>query len=176
MRINTERLYLRPLADADCTQAYVEWLNDPEVNRFLETRYVVQTPSSVRDFVRSVNAHDREHLFGIFLRAGDRHIGNIKVGPIGIHHPLADVSLFIGDRQSWGLGYASEAIAALSRYAFNELGVKKLSAGMYALNAGSYHAFRKAGFQEEGRRRRHYMYEGQLCDVVELGLCIGDLP
>ena len=175
MRIEAKRLYLRPLTDHDCTQTYVDWLNDPEISRFLETRHATQTTDSVCDFVRSVNARERECLFGIFLLASDRHIGNIKIGPIAMHHPLADVSLFIGDRQSWGMGYASEAIAALSRYAFDELGVKKLSAGMYAPNAGSYHAFRKAGFREEGHRRRHYMYEGELCDVIELGLCPEDL-
>ena len=175
MRVEAERLYLRPLGDEDCTQAYADWLNDPEINRYLETRFAVQTPDSVRDFVRLVNAREGEHLFGIFLLAGDRHIGNIKVGPIGTRHPLADISLFIGDRGSWGKGYASEAIRVLSRHAFDVLGVKKLSASMYAPNFGSYHAFKKAGYREEGRRRRHYMVEDRLCDVIELGLCPEDL-
>jgi len=30
---------LRPVTLADVTPAYVAWLNDPEVNRYLETRF-----------------------------------------------------------------------------------------------------------------------------------------
>jgi hypothetical protein len=67
------------------------------------------------------------------------------------------------------------AIATLSRYSFDVLGLKKLSASMYAPNVGSYHAFRKAGYRQEGYRRSHYMLEGELCDVIEFGLCPEDL-
>jgi ribosomal-protein-alanine N-acetyltransferase len=175
MRIETQRLYLRPLSAEDCTQTYVDWLNDPQVNRFLETRYARQTLDSVLEFVNAVNGREHEHLFGIFLRAGNLHIGNIKIGPVGLRHPLADISLFLGDRRCWGQGYATEAIMALSRHAFDALGVRKISASMYAPNLGSYHAFLKAGYRQEGVRRRHYLLDGDLCDVFELGLSPEDL-
>jgi [ribosomal protein S5]-alanine N-acetyltransferase len=175
MRIDTSRLYLRTLEEADCTSTYVAWLNDPEVSRFLETRHTPQTIDSVRNFVAAINGRANEHLFGIFLKDSDRHIGNIKVGPIGTYHPLADVSLLIGVRDCWGKGYASEAIAAISRYALKNLGVRKLSASMYEPNQGSCRAFLKAGYQREGLRRAHYLLDGKPCDVIELGLADGDL-
>jgi RimJ/RimL family protein N-acetyltransferase len=171
VRIEAARLFLAPLREEHCTETYVAWLNDPAVSRFLETRHHVQTLESVRDFVSAVNARDNEHLFGIFLHEGRRHIGNIKVGPIHPYHRCADVSLFIGEKDCWGSGYASEAIVALSRYAFAELGVEKLCAGMYAPNAGSAKAFAKAGYAHEGVRRAQYMFEGKRCDIIIMGLC-----
>ena len=166
---------LRPLAEADCTPAYVAWLEDPDVNRYLETRHARQTLESVREFVTGVNARDNEHLFGIFLREDERHIGNIKVGPVLARHPVADVSLLIGARDCWGRGYATEAIRAVSEHAFAVLGVKKLSAGMYKGNEGSLRSFIKAGYQQEGLRRQHYMTDHGMCDVYEVGLLPEDL-
>ena len=96
MHIDADRLYLRPLTDADCTPEYLSWLQDPEINQYLENRHTPQTLESIKEFVANVNARDDEHLFGMFLKNGDRHIGNIKVGPVGHAHPLADVSLLIG--------------------------------------------------------------------------------
>jgi RimJ/RimL family protein N-acetyltransferase len=175
MRIESERLYLRKLTDADCSASYLAWLNDPEIARFLETRHTPQTLDMIRQFVASVNARDNEHLFGIFLRDRDRHIGNIKVGPVHAHHRMGDVSLWIGDKAAWGKGYATEAIKAVSRYAFEALGVLKLSASMYELNQGSYRAFIKAGYRDEGRRRSHYAFEGGRSDVLVTGLTPEDL-
>jgi RimJ/RimL family protein N-acetyltransferase len=175
VRIETDRLYLRPLTDADCTDCYANWLNDPEIARFLETRHVPQTRETVREFVATINAKDNEFLFGIYLRANDRHLGNIKVGPIHPHHRVGDVSLWIGDKTCWGNGYAAEAIAAVSRHAFDVLRARKLSASMYELNQGSYRAFIKAGYRDEGRRRAHYVFEGRRSDLLLTGLIPEDL-
>ena len=174
-RLDAERLYLRPLARGDCTPRYVAWLNDPQVNRFLETRYATQDLKAVEEFVEAVNHRGNEHLFGIFLQAGERHIGNIKVGPVNAHHRLGEISLFIGERDCWGQGYATDAIRTVSGFAFKSLGVRKLSAGMYAPNVGSYRAFLKAGYKEEARRPGHYLLGGEPCDILELGCRPEDL-
>ena len=169
------QVHLRPLGPEDVTERYVAWLNDPRVNRFLETRHSEQTLASVRDFIERVGGRDDEWLFAICLNADDRHVGNIKLGPVKAHHRVADISLFIGDADCWGRGYAAEAIALLSAYALQSLGLDKISAGMYASNEASLRAFLKAGYREEGRRRKHYLLDGKPEDVIELGLCAEDL-
>lgn len=175
MEIVTERLLLRELEPSDCTAEYVGWLNDPGVTRFLETRHRRQDAVAVRAFVEAVAGRDDEYLLGIFLRPDNRHVGNIKVGPIHPIHRLADVSLLIGARDCWGKGLASEAIAATSLLAFKHLAVRKLSASMYAGNLGSTAAFIKCGYRREGLRRGHYDLDGTRSDLVELGLLPKDL-
>ena len=170
MRLDADRLHLRPLTEADVTPVYVGWLNDPLVSRYLETRHSAQTLKTVAAFVAAVNARDNEHLFGVFLNGRARHIGNIKLGPVHPLHGVGDVSLLIGERGEWGRGYAAEAIARLARHAFEDLRVAKLSASLYAANVGSERAFLKAGFQREGLRRAHYDLDGARSDIVELGL------
>jgi RimJ/RimL family protein N-acetyltransferase len=174
-QVDASRLYLRTLTRADCTPQYLGWLADPQVNRYLETRFAPQTIESILAFVEGVNARDNEYLFGIFLRSGSRHVGNIKIGPVSRPHRLGDISLFIGERACWGQGYATEAIGAASRHAFDALQVRKLSAGMYAPNRASYRAFLKAGYREEARRPGHYLLDGKPCDILELGCRHEDL-
>ena len=167
-------VFLRPVTLADVTPRYVGWLNDPEVKRFLETRHRPQTLETIEAFVADMLSRADTHLCAICLDADERHIGNIKVGPIKPKHALADVSLFIGERDCWGKGYASEAIALISRFAFETMPVVKLSASFYAANQASIRAFLKAGYRQEGVRRKHYLLEGALSDIVELGLCAED--
>ena len=160
------RVELRGLRVADVTRAYVDWLNDAEVNRFLETRYVAQTLESVRGFVAAKEASADETLFGIFLREGGHHVGNIKLGPVRARHRLADVSLFLGDRAVWCKGIATESIALVSDFGLVRLGLNKLMASMYASNIGSTRAFERAGWLREATLKDHYILGGQPEDLV----------
>ena len=174
MRLDAPRLILRPLTVADVTPAYVGWLNDGEVTRFLETRHSPQTAVTIRAFVEATNANPTEHLFAMIVRGTGHHIGNIKLGGVHPIHALGEVSILIGERSVWGQGYAAEAIVRLADHAFADLGLEKLAAGLYAANTGSERAFLKAGFQREGLRRAHYRLDGVRSDVVQLGLTKGD--
>ena len=107
------RVTIRPISLDDVTQTYVNWLRDPEVNQYLETRHTEQSMASVGDFVRAMISSSDQHLFAICVDG--KHVGNIKVGPIKHPHQLADVSLFIGDRTAWGKGVASAAIKLITQ-------------------------------------------------------------
>jgi [ribosomal protein S5]-alanine N-acetyltransferase len=165
-----KRIRLAPLTVAHVTDAYVGWLNDPLVNRYLEVRFARHDRASVAAFVARVDASDDEHLFGIFLREDGRHIGNIKIGPVSARHGVGEVSLLIGERDFWGRAPATDAIHTVSRHGFDTLGVRKLTAGVYASNAGSAAAFQRVGYREEGRRRRHYLSDSGPCDLLLYGL------
>ncbi len=167
------RVTIRPISLDDVTQTYVNWLRDPEVNQYLETRHTEQSMASVGDFVRAMISSPDQHLFAICVDG--KHVGNIKVGPIKHPHQLADVSLFIGDRTAWGKGVASAAIKLISRFAIRTLGLKKLNAGVYGPNTGSAKAFLNAGYTQEGLRRRHFKCGSDMVDSFEFGLCAEDL-
>lgn len=165
-----KRIYLREVRETDVNDDYYLWLNDPDVNKYLETRYIVQSKEMIKQYVQKKRSKLDEPFFAICLIDNDRHIGNIKLGPINWIHRKADVSLFIGAKDSWGKGYASEAISLISDYAFNVLGLNKLKAGAYAENAGSIKAFEKCGFIIEGVFKNDVFCNGGLMDSVILGL------
>lgn len=52
---------------------------------------------------------------------------------------------------AWGKGYATEACRAVVRYAFDELGLTRLTANHLLENAASARVLAKLGFREEAR-------------------------
>jgi ribosomal-protein-alanine N-acetyltransferase len=147
--IATERLLLRNLTEADVTESYFSWLNDPEVLRYLEARfYKLGHIKELCAFVKKVNESSDTLMLGIFIKDTNRHIGNIKLGPINFQHSRAEIGFLIGDRKSWKLGYASEAIQAVSQFGMYHLNLAKISAGCYETNVGSKKALLNAGFTQ----------------------------
>lgn len=168
--INGGCILLRTLQPDDATLTYLGWLSDPEINAYLEVRF--SPPNSVdalASFIAASNASLDTVLLGIFIQENQRHIGNIKLGPIDWNHLVADIGFLIGDKRQWGRGYASQAISLMGDYAFFHLGLAKLTAGCYSGNEGSRRALLKAGFLEEGRRMSQWFVSGSREDGILMG-------
>jgi RimJ/RimL family protein N-acetyltransferase len=174
--IDTARLYLRDVQVSDVTERYVGWMHDSEVTRYMETRFATHSLESLREYVAMMRRKPDTLFLAIVVRDGDRHVGNIKLGPVDRVHHFADVALMIGDRHAWGKGYATESIQALSEHAFLHMGVRKLTAGCYADNVGSRRAFEKAGYHIEATRPSHYFCEGAFQDALLLARFNPGLP
>lgn len=166
--IATDRLRLAPLDPGNVNPRYPEWLNDPEVTRFLETRLDAQSLETARQYVISNNDSDNALLFGIFEKATDTHIGNIRISEISWQHKHGEVGLIIGEKSKWGKGYAQEAITALTDHAFQKLKLRKLVAGCYLSNVGSLQAFKRAGYIQVGRLQSHWNLGGRFDDQILL--------
>ena len=163
-----ERIYLRRLTEDDVSEAYVRWINDPDINQYLESRFYEQTIESTKAFIRSVT-NDNNYQFGIFIKETDQHIGNIKIGSINHFHKYADIGFLIGEKEYWGKGIASEAIKLATDFAFNTLGLHKLWGGAYAPNVGSMKAFLKNEYVEEGVKKSQYLCNGVYVDDIMFG-------
>ena len=161
-------LYLQTISVDDANETYVEWLNDPHINQYLETHFYPQNIDSIVEFIKSMVANPNEHLFSIRMQADNKHIGNIKVGGINTAHSLGEVSLFIGDKSAWGKGFATQAIQLISRYSLEKLQLRKLIAGAYKPNIGSTRAFVKAGYCQDGILQNHYLLNGEPCDLIQV--------
>jgi ribosomal-protein-alanine N-acetyltransferase len=166
--LRTSRLVLRPLGPSDVSDRYVRWLNDPNINRFLEVRLKKHSRESTRSFVEHVNGSADALMLGLFINGGTDHIGNIKIGPINSYHKRAEIGLLIGEPGEWGKGYASEAIGAISKFAHEKLGLRKITAGCYSDNIGSIRSFLKAGYTFEARLINHWETDTGLQDEVLL--------
>lgn len=148
---------------------YCEWLNDPDVNRHLETRFEAQTRERVLAYVAEQSASPVAVLLGIMRKADDLHLGNLRIGAIDRHHQTATIALVIGEKTAWGRGYGTEAIRLATGYAIDALGLRKLNARCYATNVGSIRAFERAGWEHEGRQVAQFISEGTAIDGVWLG-------
>jgi RimJ/RimL family protein N-acetyltransferase len=168
--IYTPRLYLQYLTLEDVNERYVSWLNDPEVNRYLETRHSKQTLQTCRAFVDDCIRSATSHLFGIFLKADGEHIGNAKIGFVNRLYETAQVSLFIGEKGLWGKGLSKEVIHGITGFGFNKMQLHRLEAGCYEDNLGSLRAFLKVGYSVEGFFRDNVVVDGRRTGCFKLGI------
>jgi RimJ/RimL family protein N-acetyltransferase len=168
--IITKDLILRSLDVAHAHGAYAQWMLDPEVTRFLEVRFAPPDAAGLEAFIAKMNGSEDDLLLGLFPRTKpQRHIGNIKLGPINQRHRSAPIGIAIGAKDCWGRGFATQAVTALSDYAFDALGLERLEAGFYADNEASQRVFRHAGFVLEGRRRGGRLLNGIRTDEILMG-------
>lgn len=151
------------------TEEYVSWLNAPEINKYLESRFILHTVESTRNFVATKLALSDTLFLGITSHLLGKHVGNIKLGPIDPHHRIGDIGILIGDKDAWGKGTATLAINMISEIAKNQLNLRRLTAGCYASNMGSQRAFEKAGFLVEGIRPAQLILDGKPEDLVLMG-------
>ena len=163
------QVYLRLLNASDVSMDYVSWLNDVDVNRYLESRHVEQTYESCKIFVNQAVSRTDTLLFGIFCNQSNLHIGNIKLGPISERYNRATLGLMIGDKKYWGRGIAREIINLITTFSKDELGLNKIEAGCYCTNKGSEKAFLREGYQIEGLLRNHVVLDGEYEDCILLG-------
>ena len=163
--LESDIFYLRKISIDDCDKNYLSWMNDPEINKYLESRFMTHTIDSLKDFVTSMNNSENNVLFAIIDKESDNHIGNIKLGNIHPIHKYADIGLIIGDKNYWGRGIATYAIKLVSEFAFDELNLRKVFAGVYENNIGSIRAFEKCGFKKAYIKKDTYFFKGDFIDA-----------
>ncbi|MBU1616872.1 MAG: GNAT family N-acetyltransferase [Candidatus Margulisbacteria bacterium] len=167
--ISGKNIYLKEFQVGDITADYINWLNDPEVNQYLESRHVKQTKKTVEAYVRSFAGCDRKLLFGIFDRATGLHVGNISFSDLNHRHGYGVIGIAVGRKAFWGKGIGTEAIELLVAYGFKILKLKRIEAGIYANNLGSIAIFKKAGFKIEAALRERYQLKNKRVDGLIVG-------
>ncbi len=171
VKITGKRIFLNPLNEEQVSSDYIRWMQDPQVLRYLTGRDKGYSRAELKRYVARMRKSPNDYLFGIFLKKKYQHIGNIKIGNVNALHKFADLGLIIGCKEEWGKGYATEAIALATQYAFQALRLNKLTAGMIVDNVGSYQAFIKAGYRKVGHLTRHVLFKGRYVDTVLVEKC-----
>lgn len=166
--INTERLILLPLSMEYCSEEYLNWLNDPEVYNFLETRGN-QNMEMLKDFIEN-QIKNKVAIWAITLKSSGKHIGNIKIDPINFKHGFGEYGILMGEKNEWGKGYAKEASIGVIDYFFNEINLRKITLGVVRQNTQAVALYEKLGFVTEGIYKEHLVYDGIYYDVLRMSL------
>ena len=166
-----KNLYMRVININDVTSEYLSWLNDYEITKFTEQKNIKHTFNSLEKYVLEKFNSKNNFLFGIFHF--NRHIGNIKLGPIENKDGSAEVSFLIGNKDYWGKGITTKALKRLIDFGIEELGIKKFIAGYYINNEASARVFKKCLFKVDKINKKFKNFEGQPIDTVSVELIVG---
>ena len=173
MEIRTPTCLLRPLVPADAASLALH-ANDRDV--WLNLRDAFPHPYALRDaqsYIAAAAARSPQTSFGIVVDG--EAAGNIGLHPgRDVERLTAELGYFLG-RRYWGRGIMTDAVRAVTRYAFAELGLHRVFAVPFAHNAASARVLEKAGYTLEGRMRRSVMKDGVVLDQWLYATCDVDL-
>lgn len=161
--LHSDRLELRPL-HVSSIATVIPWLGDAEVNRFMLSGH---EPIEFADEVRwyeQMLASETDLVLQIHLREDGRYIGNIGLHHIDHTHRGAELGIMIGEKAEWGRGYGREAMVALLRHAFGQLGLHRVMLRCHPENRRGLAAYRAIGFTEIGREREVVFIDGEWRD------------
>lgn len=162
---------LEPFDTSFITDRYVSWLQDPEVTRFLgRSREAPQTRETATAFVESFQGPVEKYMWAIVPRSFGEAVGTCTLYDIDRHNGTVEMGILIGEKDYWGKGASDEAIELLSAFAFDRLGLRRLTAGSSSKNLGMNFTFRKLGFVLEGRLRESMRLGDTIVDGYRWGL------
>ncbi len=156
-----EKVTLRPADEADPPR-FATWLSDMEITRFLGRR-TGQSLQQELEFFKSVG-ESKDTVFWVIEAQGEA-IGATGIHAIDWQNAHGTTGIVIGNKDAWGRGYASEAMALRTRYAFRELNLHKLMTEVFLENGASRRALEKAGYRTVGIRREHVFRAGGWRDL-----------
>ena len=76
---------LVPFGRENITEDYIDWLNDPQVNKFLEIRHINQSISTATDYVDKFYKDSEAYIWGIYTQEA-LLIGTVNLNSINRHH------------------------------------------------------------------------------------------
>ena len=125
------------------------------------------SPSMVRrsvGWIRFASAEDPKTQFAV-------EVDGQAVGGIGfrigqdVHRRSAEIGFWLG-KKYWGRGIMTEAVGAVSDFAFAEFDLCRLFAAVFEWNPASMRVLEKAGYQCEGRLRKSVTKDGKTVDSM----------
>jgi len=172
--LRAERLVLAPLTPVHAPALY-PLINDWDIARMLTRVEWPMTPESVQAFAAKKAADSGEDIFAIL-------VGGAPIGVAGVKHPgtgdpprkMPRLGYWIG-RPYWGRGYGSEAVVAITTFAFARFPqAEVIGGGVFEDNPASRRVLEKAGFREARRYETHSTSRGGLVRTVDMHLARAD--
>jgi RimJ/RimL family protein N-acetyltransferase len=171
MELKLARSTLRPWRVGD-EASLVENANNRRVWRNLSRLPHPYTRQDAEAWITRASAHVPVVDFAIV-------VDGAAVGGIGIELGRdvflrsAEVGYWLGEPY-WGRGIATEALRAVTEYAFGTFDLCRLQAGVFEWNPASMRVLEKAGYTLEARHRKNVTKDGQTIDRVVYALVRDD--
>lgn len=157
-----------------CTVRSCEWRDRESIVRHANNRNVwlnlrdrfphPYTDADARNFLDMVVGVTPVTSFAIAL--DDEAVGGIGFTVQNdVAHRSAEIGYWLGE-QFWGRGIATEALTAVTEYAFRNFDLCRLYAHVFEWNPASARVLEKAGYQFEGRLKKSVTKDGQTIDQL----------
>lgn len=153
--IETDRLLLRKFKLSDAEEMYKNWANDDNVTRYITWpthKDIEETRRVVEGYVND-SARDNYYHWCIVLKETNEAVGSIGAFRLYDDLKLFEIGYCIG-KKFWNKDITTEAMKALIKFFFEEVGVNRIEARHDVKNPASGRVMIKSGLKFEGILRQ----------------------
>lgn len=168
--LESQNLIFEPLEEKHLSEEYISWLNSKEVTRYNSHGIYPNTAYLTKEYIQSVQKNRSAIVLAIIEKEGLKHIGNCSISKIDFINSNADLSILIGDTNSWGKGYAKETFGVLIKHSFDKLNLHKVTAGTTSDNIPMQKVCIKLGMVQESHYKEHIKRDGNFYDIFTYAL------
>lgn len=164
MIFETPRLIARRFDPRDL-EAFVAMRSDPHVARYqLWSDFsIAEGRERLSEFARKNPGDPGWFQFALEDRETGLFIGDCGLRILESDARLAQVGYTIS-RANWNTGYATEAVRALTAYAFASFPLHRITASVDPRNVGSCRVLEKSGYVKEAHFRKSEWFKGEWAD------------
>lgn len=164
--LRTERLVLRKYELSDAQDMFKNYAADERVTKFLTWLPYTNT-DDVEEFIRErIAEYDDLSNYNWVIELGGEVVGSISVINGSDHHRNCEVGYCLGC-DFWNKGIMAEALAAVIKFLFEEVGMNRIIAKHNEKNPASGRVMQKCGMTHEATFRQHYrMNDGKYYDSI----------
>jgi RimJ/RimL family protein N-acetyltransferase len=119
----------------------------------------------VREWLSQANQDERRVLLVISSRRGGRALGYTQLAQIETLHRTAELGICLA-HEAQGRGLGGQSMRLLEEYAFDALGLRKLTLRVLKGNTKAARLYRRLGYSKVGTLRKQFWQGGKFHDVV----------
>jgi len=155
VRLETDRLVLRPFTTKDAVPMFRNWAGDPMVTRYLtwpNHSDISVTAKVIESWIKQYR-DSNYYQWAIELKSIAEPIGSISGVKIDESDRSVEIGYCIG-QSWWGQGLVAEAVRALMAFFFERVGVHQVKACHHPDNPNSGRVMQKCGLSYDGTRSK----------------------
>ena len=145
---------------------YADWYGDEEIWRLTSWTAKPMRRAAVEQLFDEREVSTVDDSFAIHREDEEKPLGVIGLTNISEEKSSADLTVIVGSVEDRNKGLGTAAIRAILRYAFEDLGLERVSLSVFEFNEPAIHAYEKLGFKREGRMQRAIQRDGAVYDVI----------
>ena len=152
--IKTDRLILRKLTKDDAYQAYKNWCNREDVDKYVLWKRHENVETTLKQYENWVLEYENLKTFRwiVELKSTGDLIGTIDVDKKFLKYGTCEIGYCFGD-SFWNRGYATEALKGVIKYLFEEAHAELICSEYMQNNPASGRVMEKAGLKYDGTLR-----------------------
>jgi RimJ/RimL family protein N-acetyltransferase len=154
--------------------AFLRWYSDPEVARLTRYQDGPMRPAEIERFFSSRALGPESLSLAVHLRDSNRLIGTCALSQLDHENGSALYHITIGEKDSWGRGYGTEATRLMLEHAFGTLNLHRIGLSVFSFNERAIRSYLSVGFVTEGRAREAIWRDGRWWDEVTMSILHSD--